>query len=195
MLASTGVILAGGKSRRMGFDKQFIKMKGKLIVEHQVEALSKLFEEIIIVTNKPREYKGFGCRLVSDELPEFGPLGGIDAALKSSSSQFSYFIACDMPFLNNEYILYMKNRLLQAEPRPQAIVTRFGNWIEPFNAYYSKELLPVILQAYRDKEMRISRVLEGAKVLYLEEAEARSFSPDWNMFTNINTKKELAKFK
>lgn len=195
MLANTGVILAGGKSSRMGFDKQFIRMKGKLIVEYQVEALSKIFEEIIIVTNKPEEYQGFGCKLASDELPDFGPLGGIHAALKASQSEYSFFIACDMPFINPEYILFMKDRLNEADSRPQAIVTRFGNWIEPFNAYYSKSLLPVILKAYEDRELRISRMLEKSETLYIDETVARGFSPDWDMFANINTRKDLKRFK
>lgn len=195
MLANTGVILAGGKSSRMGFDKQFIRMKGKLVVEYQLEVLSKLFGEIIIVTNKPEEYKDCGCKLVNDELTDFGPLGGIHAALKASSSSFSYFIACDMPFINEEFILFMKNKLKEAKPKPQAVVTRFGNWIEPFNAYYSKDLLPAILEAYEGKQNKISLVLEKSEVLYIAEAQARSFSPDWDMFTNINTRKDLEKIK
>lgn len=169
MPANTAVILAGGKSSRMGFDKQYIRVKGKLIIEYQLEILRKLFEEVIIVTNKPEEYKSYGCRLVSDELPDFGPLGGIHSGLKASNSQFNYFIACDMPNINSEYILFMRDRLQSAEPRPEAVVTRFGNWIEPFNAYYSKDLIPAILQAYEGKHMKIGGVLGEARVLYINE--------------------------
>lgn len=195
MLMNTAVILAGGKSNRMGFDKQFIKHRGKLIVEYQLEALKKLFKEIIIVTNKPEEYKGCDCKLVSDELPDFGPLGGIHAALKASSSIYSYFIACDMPFINTEYILYMQDRLKEIKAEPKAVVTRFGAWIEPFNAYYSKELLPDIEQAYIDNQRKVSRVLDRVQVLYIDEAEARRFSKDWDMFININTKEDLCKLQ
>jgi molybdopterin-guanine dinucleotide biosynthesis protein A len=73
----------------------------------------------------------------------------------------------------------------------QAVITRFGDWLEPFNAFYSKSVIAVIEQAYTEKTKKISKVLEKVHVNYIEELEARSFSPDWNMFTNINTQKDL----
>lgn len=193
MLSDTAVILAGGKSSRMGFDKQFIKLKGKNIVEYQLETLRKLFSEIIIVTNKPDDYRSCKCRLVSDELRDFGPLGGIHAGLKASNSLYSYFIACDMPNINAGYITFMMERLKETSPRPQAAVTRFGNWIEPFNAFYSKDLIPSLEHAYRQRQLQISKVLGNSNVLHIEEEQARSFSPDWDMFININTIEDLEK--
>lgn len=191
MPANTAVILAGGKSSRMGFDKQHIKLKGYLLVQSQVQKLHSIFEEIVIVTNKPELYRNINCKLTADILEDFGPLGGIHAGLKASKSQFSYFIACDMPCINIDYISYMLKIINKPEFTIDAVITRFENWLEPFNAFYSKSLIPSIEQAYSSNDRKIGNLLGKSKVHYVEEAAARRFSPDWNMFTNINTKNDL----
>jgi molybdenum cofactor guanylyltransferase len=197
MLSVTGtaVILAGGKSSRMGFDKQNIKQNGRLLIEKQIDVLQNIFNEIIVVTSKPELYKSFNCILASDELKDFGPLGGIHAGLAAANSQFSYFLACDMPNINQDYITYMLKIINKFSKDQQAIITRFGNWLEPFNAFYSKDLIPVIEQAYKDKSIKIGNMLAKVQVHYIDELDARAFNPDWSMFANINTQEELVKLK
>jgi molybdopterin-guanine dinucleotide biosynthesis protein A len=191
MLTGTAVILAGGNSSRMGFDKQYIKLNGKRLIEQQIQVLQNIFSEIIIVTNKPELYKDCACEITKDQLQNFGPMGGIHAGLKAAQSQFSYFIACDMPNINQAYILHMLKRINKESYGPQAVITRFGDWLEPFNAFYSKDVILLIEQAYKVQTKKISSMLENAQVHYIEEAEARSFSPDWRMFANINTQQDL----
>jgi molybdopterin-guanine dinucleotide biosynthesis protein A len=195
MLTGTAVILAGGNSSRMGFDKQCIKLNDRLLIEHQIQVLQNIFKEIIIVTNKPELYKDYNCILAVDQLKDYGPLGGIHAGLLKAQSQFSYFVACDMPNINQDYILYLLKVINASDFSAQAVITRFGNWLEPFNAFYSKDLIPVIKKAYQEKNRKISSMLEKAEVHYIEEAEARKYSPDWSMFININTQKDLTKLK
>lgn len=195
MLTGTAVILAGGNSSRMGFDKQCIELNGKLLIEQQIQVLQNIFSEIIIVTNKPELYKAYNCKLQADQLKDFGPMGGIHAGLMVAESQFAYFIACDMPYINQAYILHMLDIINTTNVSTQAVITRFGHWLEPFNAFYSKSVISVIEQAYIWKTKKISSVLEKAQVNYIEELEARSYSPDWSMFTNINTQKDLTRLK
>lgn len=183
----TAIILAGGKSSRMGFDKQFLKLQDKYIVEMTAERLKKIFNEIIIVTNKPKQYAKYGYRLAMDEIKGFGPLAGIHAGLKSSSSMYNYIVACDMPFINIDYIRYMMELIACHEGKADAVITRYGNWIEPFNAFYSRSLLPRIEESIKANNRQINRLLKDANVLYISEAKAREFSPYWGMFTNVNT--------
>ena len=190
MLTGTAVILAGGKSSRMGFDKQYIKLNGVLLIERQMQMLQNIFSEIVVVSNKPELYQDYNCILVEDQLRNFGPMGGIHAGLMAAKNQFSYFIACDMPHINEDYIMHMLN-IIKEGPDNQAIITRFGQWLEPFNAFYSKSAISVFEQAYHEKTKKISKILEKAQVRYIEEAEARSYSPDWSMFANINTQQDL----
>lgn len=191
MLTGTAVILAGGNSSRMGFDKQCIKLNGKLLIEGQIQILQNIFSEVVVVSNKPELYKDSKCILIEDQLKDFGPMGGIHAGLMAAKSQFSYFVACDMPHINQAYILYMLNIINAENPCPQAIITRFGQWLEPFNAFYSKSAISVFEEAYNEKTKKISKALERVQVRYIEEAEARKFSPDWSMFANINTQEDL----
>ncbi len=109
----TAIILAGGKSSRMGFDKQFLIINEKRVMEIVISKLRAEFKEIIIVTNKPESYKNLADKVVSDIIKGKGPLSGLHAGLKHSSSKYSYFIACDMPNINIEYIRYMKRKWLK----------------------------------------------------------------------------------
>ncbi|MHB1392366.1 MAG: molybdenum cofactor guanylyltransferase [Clostridia bacterium] len=186
----TAIILAGGKSSRMGFDKQFLKLRDKYIIEMITEKLEKVFNEIIIVTGKPEEYVKYGYRLVEDEIKDFGPLAGIHVGLKSSGSVHNYIVACDMPFINIKYLNYMMELINQHEGKVDGVITRLGEWIEPFNAFYSKSLLQKLEENIERGNKQINLLLQDSNVLYVSEAIAREFSPDWDMFTNVNTIKD-----
>ncbi len=183
----TAIILAGGKSSRMGFDKQFLKLRDKYIIEMIAEKLERVFEEIIIVTSKPEEYEKYGYKLVEDEIRGFGPLAGIHVGLKNSISMHNYIVACDMPFINIKYIEYMMELIKQNDGKLDGVITRLGQWIEPFNAFYSKNLIGKIEESMKKGSRQINKMLQDTNVLYVSEAKAREFSPDWDMFTNVNT--------
>ena len=189
----SAVILAGGKSTRMGFDKQLLSVNGLRLTDRLILALSKIFGEIIIVTKTPEYYKDSGCILISDEIPDLGPLGGIHAALKRTSSKYAYFIACDMPNVNADYIEYMKQRL-EVEGT-DICVTRKGDWIEPMNAFYSKSITDTIGEELSKGNASIYSLLEKCKCTVIEEEDAKRFSPDWSMFLNLNTVEDFEKYK
>lgn len=194
-LMDTAIILAGGNSKRMGFDKQFISMGNMSITEYIIEALKPLFPNIILVTNIPQAYEKSDVEIAEDLYKNIGPLGGIHAGLMKSKSRYNYIIACDMPYINKDYIKYMAKRLQDGDYRAEAVITRFGEWIEPFNALYSKALTTKIESGIFMDKKRISGLLKMSKVIYIEESRARSFSPDWSMFMNLNTEKELMAFR
>jgi molybdopterin-guanine dinucleotide biosynthesis protein A len=186
----TAIILAGGKSSRMGFDKQFLKLRDKYVIEIIAEKLEKVFSEIIIVTGRPEEYAKYGFKLVEDEVRNFGPLAGIHVGLKNSGSIYNYVVACDMPFINLKYIRYMMQLIEESDGCVDGVITKLGDWIEPFNAFYSQNLIGRIEESMKNGKRQINLMLQDANVLYVSEAKAREFSPDWEMFTNINTFKD-----
>lgn len=190
-LMDTAIILAGGKSSRMGFDKQLIKIGDICITEYIIEILKPIFKNIIVVTNKPELYKNKNVDIAQDFYKGYGPLGGIHAGLLKSQSIYNYFIACDMPYVNTGYIEYMMKRIIETNYEKDAVITKSGDWIEPFNAFYSKELLPLIEDNIIKDKRGISELLNRSSVLYIDEYIARGFSPDWSMFTNLNTKNDL----
>lgn len=188
----TAIVLAGGKSTRMGFDKQHLMLHNNRLVGWITETLLKEFEQVVLVTQTPALYRGLPVETVEDKIQGMGPLGGIHAGLIAAKSRYSFVIACDMPGMKMEYIKHMKSRLSGSEYK--ACVTRFGDWIEPFHAFYSKEQikdLEVFLQSGRKS---VNKFLDGQKTCYIPEAEARKFSPDWEMFYNLNTREDLAHY-
>lgn len=185
-LFGTAIILAGGKSSRMGFDKQFLSIDERRLMDSIIKKLKKEFDEIIIVTNKPDHYIGLGHKITEDILKDKGPLGGIHAGLSISSSKYSLVIACDMPNINMDYIEYMKEHIGE-----DGCTTKVGQWLEPFCSFYSRNLIQDI-EDYLDKNRRsTSNFLREINVNYIEENKAREFSHNWDMFLNLNTKADL----
>ncbi|WP_102398987.1 molybdenum cofactor guanylyltransferase [Haloimpatiens massiliensis] len=185
----TAIILAGGKSSRMGFDKQFLKIDKRRLMDSLVHKLNEEFEEIIIVTNKPKYYIGLSHKIITDKIENKGPLGGIHVGLKESSSKYALVVACDMPNINMDYIRYMKKCIENQEI--DGCVTSFGDWIEPFSGFYSKEIVDAIEKHLLSNRRSINSLLKHLRIYYIEEKKARKFSPNWDMFLNLNTKEDL----
>lgn len=188
----TAVILAGGKSSRMGFDKQFLQIKNKRLLNSLIDELKQEFQDIIVVSNKPNEYKPNGFRIVCDEIKEKGPLSGIHIGLKESKSRFVYFIACDMPNINLEYIRYMKRELI--ENGAKACVTKHGENLEPFNSFYSVDVLPKIEKLLIQDKRALRSLLCSIETLIIDESFARKYSSELEMFLNLNTIEDLKNY-
>ena len=107
----SGVILAGGENRRFnGLPKSKIVIDGKTIIARILDTINEIFDEIIIVTNSPEEYKEYSnCKIVSDHFLKAGPLGGIHAALKGTSNEAIFVFAGDMPLLDKKLIISQIN--------------------------------------------------------------------------------------
>jgi molybdopterin-guanine dinucleotide biosynthesis protein A len=188
----TAAILAGGKSTRMGFDKQGIFLDEKSLIFHQIDVLSREFSEIIVVTDTPENYAGLDCKTVSDEFKGKGPLGGIHVALKNAKSRYVYVLACDMPNINMDYIRFMK---LQIERTyPDICITKQGEFIEPFNSFFCRDTVFEIGRCLLCDKKSIFDFAKKSDCLYISEDTAKEFSPDWGMFTNLNTREELDKY-
>ncbi len=194
MKINTAILLAGGKSRRMGFDKRFIEIQNKTMIDYQIEKLYKAFERILLVTDDTSLFSNYPCEVIKDEFEEVGVLGGIYTGLKNSQTMYNYVLACDMPSINYNYIQYMKDLLREAPKEYDGLITQYGEWIEPFNACYHKKLMGPLKYAIENGHRRLSQILQDADVLYVDEETARGFSPDWGMFTNLNSADDLSKY-
>ena len=97
---AAAVVLAGGKSARMGRDKRFLPIHGRPMVQHICEQVFPFFKEIMISANDADRFADFGVRVVADEVFGLGPLGGIAAALATSQYECCFVLPCDMPHVN-----------------------------------------------------------------------------------------------
>jgi molybdopterin-guanine dinucleotide biosynthesis protein A len=181
----TGIVLAGGESRRMGKDKAFLKLGGVPLIEHVLRVLRGVFSRIIIVTNAPAAYVSYDAVVVVDAIDKRGPLTGIYSGLLHSTDEYNFVAACDMPFLNPDLITYMTGLVNGYE----IVVPMIAGRVEPLHAIYSKKLLPIIEKRLRATPCR-SGIFGKAQVRYVTEAEIDRYDPERRSFKNLNTPEE-----
>jgi len=191
-LFGTAAILAGGKSSRMGFDKQLLMEDDRRILETVIETLKQEFSDILIVTAKPQLYEGMGVRLFQDEYPGKGPLAGVHAALSNARSQYVYLLACDMPVVNLPFVRHMKEKLL--ETGMDICASRYNDRMEPFNTFYSRSLLGEVIHRLETGNSSLFRFIHASQACVLSREDAACFDKELRMFTNINTRTEYQKY-
>src|SRR5438270_6311929 len=103
---TTGLILAGGKSQRMGQDKSLMILAGRSLIERALDALKPVCDELLIATNAPHLYEHLHVRTVPDRIRGGGSLAGLHAGL-ADAGETVIAVACDMPFLNTELLGYL----------------------------------------------------------------------------------------
>lgn len=185
----TAIILAGGKSSRMGFDKQFLKIDEKILMNSIISKLQEEFKEIIIVTNRPEEYRNSNHKIKTDIIAGMGPLSGIHAGLTESSSRYSYIIACDMPNINLEYIRYMKTCI--GDKEIDGCVSLVNDKVEPLNSFFHKKIIKDIEKYLLNGKRSIQHLLKDLQIHYIKESIVRKFSPNLDMFINLNTIEDI----
>ncbi|MDE2059642.1 MAG: molybdenum cofactor guanylyltransferase [candidate division NC10 bacterium] len=183
----TGIVLAGGKSSRMGFNKAFIEFGGKRLIETTVDCLRTLFSEVLIIANDPPRYAYLGVKVIPDLIPDSGSLGGIYTGLSAASHPRCFFVACDMPFLNADLI-----KLLVSEAEGwDAVVPRVKGELQPLHAVYAKSCLPLIKENIDASVLKIVRFFPKARVKIIEEPALKVVDPYLLGFVNVNTPLEL----
>ena len=131
----TGIILAGGKSSRMGQNKALMFLNGKRIIEYVYEMFQSFCDEIIISTNTPEEYDFLKCKKQIDFYKNIGPIAGLDAGLKASSNEINFITSCDTPFVSREMFLF-----LHENAKKYDIITPAHNGItEPIIGMFKKK--------------------------------------------------------
>ena len=102
----TAIILAGGKSSRMGTDKGLLDFEGNKLIQHVIDNVKSSCEEILVVSNNDG-YNSLGYPVVKDRFLNRGPLGGIHAGLSITKTNWNFVIGCDMPFAEKHFIAYL----------------------------------------------------------------------------------------
>jgi len=188
----TGIILAGGKSQRMGKEKASLKIGETYLIEVIVGKLKDFFEEIIlIITNNSFKYRFPGTRTVTDVVPGKGPLGGIYTGLLVSSTKFNFFCACDMPFLNLNLLKFMVSQINEND----AVIPIIKGFAEPLHSIYSKNCLPAIKYQLQTEDLKIKNFFPRIKCKYIPEDKIRKYDPCLLSFFNLNTPQVLESAK
>jgi len=184
----TGVLLAGGKSRRFGSNKALARVEGCYLIEHPARVLAAIFSRLLLVTNNPEIYGFLEWPMVPDLLPGAGPLAGIQAALQHAATPFIFVAGCDMPTLEPKLITYLCERTAGYDV--VLPVTEAGP--EPLHAVYSRTALPRIAAALAAGVRKTQDGLASLRILEIGPGTMAGISADpGNSFSNINTIADL----
>lgn len=179
------IILAGGKSSRMGQDKAFLTFGKTTLIELLIEKSRNFeFSEIIVVTNDVDKYQGLGVKIVKDFYPGQGPLAGIHSGLTHSSFWNNFVIPCDMPFFSKDLV----KKLLNNQGDCKVVVPTMDNKFQPLAALYTKDCIPHIQYLLENKISKVIKLYDLVKTCYLELADDTDFF-------NINTPHDFLEAK
>jgi molybdopterin-guanine dinucleotide biosynthesis protein A len=186
---TSAVVLAGGRSSRLGQDKAFLRINGQFLIERILEKLAQLSDEVIVVANDIEKYEQFEAVVVGDVFPGKGALGGIYSGLRAATRDRSLVVACDMPFLNLSLLQYMQG----LAPRYDVVIPRLGRLTEAVHAVYSRNCLPFIEKQLQAGDLRIVSFFPQVRVRYVDDDEMDIFDPKHLSFFNINSQADLDK--
>lgn len=181
--AVSGVILAGGASRRMGRDKALLRLDGRPLIGLVAERLRAVTGEVIVVADHGERYRGFADRTVSDVYPGVGTLGGIHAGLLAAAHDLAVVVACDMPSLDPNVLTWF----VDAADGVDLVVLRHEKGVEPLHAVYRKTCLPAIESTIRSGERCAFAFYDQIQIRYVAPEELAVLDPDLASFANVNT--------
>jgi len=183
----TAIILAGGKSTRMGKDKALTFLRGRYLLEIVVERVYFTFDKVLIATPSPEKYrfikKGAKVKIVKDIFPEKGPLGGIYTGLIHSKDEYNFICGCDMPFLNKKLIEKMAEMACGFD----VVTPEVEGFFEPLHSIYSKRCIEPVLRNLRRGKLKIKSFFPQVRFKYIPEKIIRKYDPELFSFFNLNT--------
>ncbi len=181
----TGIILAGGKSIRMGRDKGQVMYQKVPLIEYSIKLLESLCNEIIISTNEQAQYRKYGFRIIEDEYKNSGPMGGIHASLKESANYLNLILACDMPNITQQVI----DVLISHSSKGQITVPTLKGRREPLCALYPRDTYLRLEHWLAIGRFKMQKFLQNAETSYVSMDSVMD-APE-NIFKNMNLPADL----
>ncbi len=184
----TAVVLAGGRSSRMGMDKALIQFEGETLLARTVRLMRRIFAPVLVAGGDPERYPDLAATFAPDRLSQRGAVVGLHAALAAAGTTRVFAIACDAPFPNFDLIRH----LLTVDPDADWVVPRTAKGLEPLFAVYAQPCRVAIEDILATGRRRISLLAERVATRFVEEEDVRRFDPELRSFININTPGEQA---
>lgn len=189
MICKEAIILAGGYSRRMGYDKAEMKIHGKRLLQEMIETLEQYFDRVIIISNREKIIDH--PFIYRDIIPHRGPLSGIHAGLSRLEGQYAYIMACDMPRISLQYIDFLCQSI-QDETYDAILAEKSGRF-EFFHGLYHRRLIPALEQSLQEEKYSIKYFLQEHHIKTIDEKIWFAITKQ-DIFVNLNTEEERIKF-
>jgi molybdenum cofactor guanylyltransferase len=181
--AATAIVLAGGKSSRMGRPKALLPFDGEPLIVHIVSALQRLFPEIVVVAAPGQDLPSMPATLVRDDVAYQGPVGGICYGLRAAGSDAAFVTSCDSAFLNLELVSYLVDQL----PNHDVVVPHWEGRFQPLHAVYRRDVLPLLDAQLLRGELRPVFLFDKVRTRTIEADEITRFDPEGLSFFNMNS--------
>ncbi|MBI4376957.1 MAG: molybdenum cofactor guanylyltransferase [Elusimicrobia bacterium] len=192
---ATGIVLAGGASRRFGADKALASWKGgERLVERVCARLRPLFPELLVIVKHPARFgflEGPGVAVRQDLLSETHSLGGVLSGLRHCATQRAFVCACDMPHLQSEVV----RALWEASEGYDAAVAVWGGTIQSLCAVYSKNCIDALESMAGENRLAINALFARVRARFVDESELRKVDPGGLSFFDVDTPERLARAK
>ena len=179
----SAIVLAGGKSSRMGQAKAMLPFGGEPLIAQVVRRLGLLFPDVVVVAAPGQELPELPVTLVRDDVAYQGPVGGIVYGLRACCSAAAYVTSCDVPFLSLALVSHLASRL----PGHDVVVPNWEGRPQPLHAVYRRSVLPLLEGQLERGELRPVFLYDKVRTLRVEEDEIRTVDPDGSSFFNMNT--------
>ena len=197
--SASAIILAGGRSARMGEPKATLRLGGITLIERTVIELARAFDDIVVVAapeSEAIELPSLGAvTIVHDENAYQGPVGALARGLRAARHELAFACSCDLPMLRSEVASWLLS--LMGE-RDDAAIPQVGERLQPLHAAYRRRCAGALDAMLARGEHRLSAIADG-QVPYLgrivSEAEYRRADPDALSCFNINTPEDYARAK
>ncbi|MGB2636903.1 MAG: molybdenum cofactor guanylyltransferase [Candidatus Acidiferrum sp.] len=184
-----GFLQAGGGSTRFGTDKALVRLGGKTMLQRTGELLSGVCEEVRIVAPAAK-YGNEAWPVIADQWPGEGPLGGILSALDTiqnfaSATAWALIVSCDMPFLTQEFLVFLRDCALQSSAH--VVAPRSSVGLEPLCACWRADAAAAIRNSFDAGTRKVTEAMKRLPMEVLDEPVWKRFDSDNRLFWNMNT--------
>jgi molybdopterin-guanine dinucleotide biosynthesis protein A len=183
---TTGIVLAGGMSSRLGVNKALIPWRGKKLIEVILDLLIPLFPATLVLVKRPEEFRFLdrpGIRIREDLIRESHPLGGILSGLTYTETDYAFVCACDMPYIRSELI----EALFQARDRFDVTVPVWDGKPQPLCGIYSKRCMEPIESMIEKENYTVFELYDDVRTRYIDEDVVRGIDPRGLSFVDVDT--------
>lgn len=184
----SGIILAGGDSRRMGRDKAFLPWGDTTLIEHLLERLRPVTDELIVAVKDARAFRRLKATIVEDCVPDAHALGGLYTGLRAASHELCFVCGCDSPFVNAPLIRF----LVEQADGYELVIPKTRQRFEPLHALYAKPVLRAIEEQLRSRQWDLTALALKVYAKFIEPDVIHRFDPEELSFFNINAPEDLA---
>ncbi len=186
----SGVVLAGGKSKRMGMDKRHLSVHGKPLLDRVTSVLLELFPEVLLVlAEEDISRQDERIRIVTDFIPDCAAVGGLYTGLYHARYSRVFVVACDMPFINQAVV----ELFLQKIDATDIVMAQLVTGLQPLHGLYSKQCLPLLKEMIEARDLRLQNIADkrGLTVHRVPETEIKRLDPQLLSFLNLNSPADL----